>query len=293
MTSPSHEGLGTVRTRSGDTLADALEAVLKLVEARGVRISPQSRLYSYLALLRSRGTEILEQASHAHHEADEIVTAVEHVARDPEVRNWPTMFRDIQCGALIAPLRHDRAREKQTELLMGGLMRSAGATVTFEEPDAKAVVDGNALSFAAKRPTSVTNLQKNARDGRNQLSRAGGSGVLFLDITPLASEHSRVYVVPSLEYAVQAFDASLDSTMRKYSTPLVTWFRAAPGRQKTVAALMTLLNLRFVVPSVGRAKTLFGSLRRMHADAVASGDFVPKWLFEFVLRFNRIGVSSS
>src|SRR5260370_4571649 len=102
MTSPSHEGLGRVRTRSGDTLADSLEAVLKLVEARGVRINPQSRLYSYLALLRSRGTEILEQASHAHHEADEIVTAVEHVARDPEVRNWPSMFRDIHSRASIA-----------------------------------------------------------------------------------------------------------------------------------------------------------------------------------------------
>src|SRR5712671_465625 len=89
----------------------------------------------------------------------------------------------------------------------------------------------------------TTNLQKNTRDGRNQLSRVGGPGVLFLDISALVPECSHAYTVPSLEYAVQTFGTSLDLLMRKYSAPLVIWFQASSGRPKTVAALVTLVNL--------------------------------------------------
>ena len=287
--SPIHEGIGTVRTRSGEELAEALEVALRLVEARGTRISPQSRLRAYLPLLLSRGTEMIERVSHAHHEADEIVTAVEQLARPPEVAGWNQMFRDIQCGPTIAPLHHDKAREKQTELLMGALMRSTGAVVTFGDPDAKAVVKGHALSFAAKRPSSASNLQKNVRDGRNQLSKAGGVGVLFMDITSLVPELARAHTSPSVEHAVQAFDRILDSTIQRVVGPVVRWMGAEPGRARSVAAIVSLLSLRFVVPSIGTERTHFGTLRRIHANAVTSS-LVPKWLFDFILRFNRVGV---
>src|SRR5207302_4778894 len=137
--------------------------------------------------------------------------------------------------------------------------------VTFEAPAAKAVVDSNALSFAAKRTTSPTNLQKNVRDGRNQLARAAGVGVLFLDITPLATEHGRVHVVPSIEYAAHAFDSSLDNSIRRYIVPIVRWLKAAPQRAKSLVAIVSLLNVRLLVPAVGVERNHFGTLRRLHA----------------------------
>src|SRR4051812_30912775 len=238
MRSLLQEGLGTVRTRTGDDLADRLETILREVGSRGVRINPQSRLHQYVKLLRSRGTEIIEQVSFAHHEADEIVTGVEHLARLPEVSGWASMFGHLQGGPLIGLPQHDRAREKQTEFLLGGLMRATGATVTFEEPDAKALVDDHTLSFAAKRTTSAANLRKNFRDGRNQLARAGGVGVLFLDVTPLVPQCGQAQVVPSIEYAVETFDAPLTQLVSVPVRPLLDWFDgSARPEMKTLAAV--------------------------------------------------------
>jgi hypothetical protein len=38
---------------------------------------------------------------------------------------------------------------------MGALMRSTGAQVAFEEPDATAILGEHVIKFAAKRPTSI------------------------------------------------------------------------------------------------------------------------------------------
>ncbi len=287
MAAPSHEGIGTVRYRSGDDLADALQAIIARVEGRGLRIAEQSRLRRYVPLLRSRGIEAAEWASHANNEADEIVTAVEHLERPPEVAGWVELFRAIQGGPLIPPRHHDPAREAQTELIMGALMRSTGAQVSFEEPDAKAVIDDHGVSFAAKRPTSLTNLQKTFRDGRNQVARSGGTGVVFLDVSALARGFEHVRNAPSAEVALQRYDRALDQAIRDCVEPLVRWVGAEPKRAKTSAAIVALLNARFVVPALGSAKVQFITLRRVHGDSLGSA-FVPKWLFEFILRFNRI-----
>jgi hypothetical protein len=291
MSRANFEGVGTVRTRKGEDLADQLEAVVRDVEARGIRVSPLSRLLEYLPLLRARSTEFLEEVSQAHLAADEIVTAVEHLLVPPEPFGWANMFQDIQRGPLLASLHHDRAREKQTELLMGGLMRSAGAVVEFREPDAQARVGQNGVSFAAKRPTSISNFLKTLRDGRNQLARAGGVGVLFVDISPLATQFSKPFAAPSIESATQALDRPLDATIREIIEPAILQLRGSRSGTKTTAALVAVLNARFFVPSVAAERALFGTLRRLHADAAADTGFVPKWLFEFVLRFNRMGVS--
>lgn len=113
----------------------------------------------------------------------EILLAAEQLTHPPEVPGWEKLFARVRAGELLAEAHGDKAREAQVEFVMGAMMRSAGAEVSFAHENARAIFRGETVTFEAKRPNSEKNLGKAVREGRNQLARAGGVGVLFLDFS--------------------------------------------------------------------------------------------------------------
>src|SRR5260370_26673311 len=127
------------------------------------------------------GTKRVELMSQIRSDAEEIVAAVEHLVTPPEVPGWEILFRRINGGPLFVGTGQDKAREAQVELLVGALMHSSLADVSFQDPPhAHTTFRGHSISFTAKRPNSLSNLSKTVKDGRDQLERAAGTGALLL-----------------------------------------------------------------------------------------------------------------
>ena len=204
-----------LRIRKWNEIADTLERILNRLVAGGIHIDDSSRLRQYVKLMREEGSSLedrarLELMSQIRSDADEIVNAVEHLSATPEVPGWQRLFERIKRGPLFPAPFDDKAREAQVELFLGAVMRSTGAEVSFAGADAQAVYREHLISFEAKRPSSLTNYGHNVKGGRNQLGRAGGTGVLFLDLSQLATEHARVNTV-----------SSYDEAMKKLAPPLL------------------------------------------------------------------------
>jgi hypothetical protein len=228
----------------------------------------------------------LESMSQIRSDAEEIVTAVEHIVREPAVPGWEGLFRRIQGGPLLLGSGQDKAREAQVELLVGALMHSTGAEVSFREPDAHAIFRGHPISFAVKRPNSLSNLSKTVKDGRDQLDRAGGTGVLFLDFSQLAPEHSKVETVSSYEQALEVLAPALLETLERLRKHIPRWVQGSGKRATNVLSSIGLVRARFVMPTPNGED--YGTMRRMLASQTTETP-VPNWLRDFVDATASIG----
>jgi hypothetical protein len=243
--------------------------------------------------MRADGTPIseherIERMSQIRTEVDDIVTAVEHLSSLPEVRGWESLFERIQKGPLFAAAVDDKAREAQVELLMGAIMRSTGAEVSFREPDAHAIFQGHSISFAAKRPSSASNFRKTVKDGRNQLHRAGGVGVLFLDLSQLAQEHSQVRRMLSHAAAIEQLAPPLYDSVARLGRNVRRWVQSTPSKAINVLAAVAIVRARFVVQMPEGLE--YGTIRRLVSGEVTpEGISVPSWIREFTDAFAAIG----
>jgi hypothetical protein len=233
--------------------------------------------------------ERLERMSQIRTEVDDIVTAVEHLSSPPEVPDWERLFERIQKGALFAAPSDDKPREAQVELLMGALMHATGAEVSFREPDAHAIFRGHSISFAAKRPSSKSNFRKTVREGRNQLNRAGGTGVLFLDLSQLATEHSQVRRMSSRAEAIEQLAEPLYQSVARLGRNVRQWVQNTPSKATNVLAAVAILRARFVIDAEEGLE--YGTIRRIVAGEVTPEGGVPSWLREFTDAFSAIGVA--
>ncbi len=271
----------SLRIRPWGEIADTLDGILDRVVSRRVRIDESSRLRQYVTLMREEGAaqpaqERLEQMSKVRSDADEIVSAVEHLSMPPEVDGWETLFKRIQGGPLTTTgAAHDDARAIQVELLAAGMLRSAGARVMFEEPDVRAEYLGRVVSLAAKRPVSFKNLEKLVKNGRDQLVKAGGTGVLFLDLAELAPEHSQVRTVADHNAVTNDIAPLLLKSLDRLGAKIPTWVQGRNARPNNVLAYVGLLRARFVIPTASGPH--YGTMRRLRAMQ-ASDVIVPGWL---------------
>jgi len=281
----------TLRIRPWGQVARDLELILDALVERGVRVDDNSRLRRYIRYMREEGasfdaSERLERMSEIRSDAEEIVTAVEHLVAPPEVHGWERLFRLVQRGPLFAAPREDPGRDAQVELLMGSLLRSTNADVFFRGADAEARYRGHVISFAAKRARSLKNLGKLVKDGRNQLTRAGGTGVLFLDLTQLAPEHAGVRTVASYDDAMKELAPPLFETLERLREHVPRWIRGSGTIASNVLASIGFVKVRFVMP--GPNGEDHGIIRRYLASQ-ATETPVPEWLRDFVNEFARIG----
>jgi hypothetical protein len=220
----------TERTRPWPEVADALEQALEAACQRGARINPNSRLRVYVKRMRQEGASSLvgiarDQISQIRCEVDEVVSALDHLRREPEVDGWARLMERVQAGPVLQALHYDPARAAQVELAMAGAMRAAGAEVSFREPDdAIATVSGHVVHFEAKRPNSVDGLGKAVRQGRKQLARSGDFGALFVDFNQLvtdvdlieAGDHDDAHrqIVPELRSSLDGLSARVPECTR-------------------------------------------------------------------------------
>jgi hypothetical protein len=281
------------RTRKRDEIVAALQRILDRVEAAGVRIDPTSRLRQYVRHIREDGASLpagdrVELLSQVRSDADEIVAAAEHVSAPPAMPGWEKWFKRIRDGSLFPDRREDKAREAQVELLVRGLMRSTGASVSTEEADAQAAFQGHTVSFEVKRPNSSSNLPKTVKKARNQLARVAGPGVVFLDWAQLTPEHGRHSVVSSHKEAFETLGPALLDTLVTLSEDLPLWLQSNTGRPTNVIASLGLARARYVIPAPdGYA---YGTVRRFRGNPTSAVP-VPDWLKEFVNDFLQIADS--
>jgi hypothetical protein len=281
----------TLRIRPWGQVARDLEAILDAVVERGVRIGDNSRLRKYVKHMREEGAAFaaadrLEFMSQIRSDAEEIVTAVEHLVAPPEVPGWERLFKRIQRGPLIAAPRDDPGRDAQVELLMGSVLRSTNAGVSFRGADAEATYRGHSIGFAAKRPRSSKNLGKLVKDGRDQLARAGGTGVLFLDLSQLAPEHAQVRTVTSYEHAIDVLAPLLLKSLERLREHVPRWIRGSGTQASNVLASIGFVKVRFVIP--GPLGEDYGTMQRF-LSSQATETPVPDWLRDFMNEFARIG----
>jgi hypothetical protein len=114
------------------------------------------------------------------------------------------------------------ARDKQLELLLAALLKAAGYGVKLVEPDIWVNKGERSFSIAAKRAKSLGNLAKNLRDARKQIVRAGGDGVVGLDISRIYNPKNRVVVFPSDRKAPEPVQCMVDYFVGKNRQNLVT-----------------------------------------------------------------------
>jgi hypothetical protein len=274
-------------------MAGQLEEALDEAVARGARINAASRLRLYLKHLATDGavfppSQRVELISNIRCEVDEIVSALEHLRAQPEVPGWATLLERVQAGQPFAGPHHDKAREAQVELVMAGAMRSAGAEVQLQEPDARAVVEGHIVHFAAKKPNSGKNLGKMVRYGRSQLAKAGGFGVLFVDFNTLATEHGKAIEVADNDDAMARIAPGLRRSIERLGADVQRCIRENPAESKGVLAVVGIVRARFVAPA--KDGTLeYGSMHRIVIDHVTPtlAD-IPLWFRRFADGFGQI-----
>jgi len=167
--------------------------VIERLTSAGVHVHGGSRLYAYVRAIKaalpfeySRLPEetlrICHRALAELHDFKEIATVL---SASPEVDGWRERVAEALGGGILRAheKRHIRARDTQFELAVAAMLRRKGCSVTLDEPDVHASVNGVTFAVAAKRPRSRRNLDNIIRDAGNQLLRSQLNGILAFDTT--------------------------------------------------------------------------------------------------------------
>jgi len=73
-------------------------------------------------------------------------------------------------------------RDVQAELFVFAACRKAGLNPTFQEPDIVCLLDHQKIAVAVKRIKNLKQLVKRIREGASQIKKAGGCGIVFVDV---------------------------------------------------------------------------------------------------------------
>ena len=160
-------GAGTVGSTRIRTYLDAFERYLSV--GRGERPFDLPLAYTMLtAFVEFRELKAILTAAKAY----------------PTPEAWDTRVRDLATGTVFsAPSGPEGAdpRDFQFECFVGAIAQLAGYTVTFSEPDL-IISDGDeTFSIAAKRPRSLSKLQRSFGKGLKQIRRSGIPGFVAID----------------------------------------------------------------------------------------------------------------
>lgn len=178
-------------------LLDEANEVINLLASAGVRVHASSRLRSYVRAFEAalpfeysrppdETMRVCHRALAELHDFKEIATVL---GAPPEVRGWRERVAEALGGGILRAdeKRHIRARDTQFELAVAAMLRGKGCSVTLDEPDILAAVNGVTFAVAAKRPRSRRNLNNIIRDAGNQLLRAQTNGLLAFDTTVIVN----------------------------------------------------------------------------------------------------------
>jgi hypothetical protein len=147
--------------------------------------------------------------------------------------------------------KHSPARDFQFELLLAAIFRASGLPVTLREPDIVVALDHQEIGVAAKRPRSREKLGKNLRQAEKQISRAGGKGLIALDLSCLINFSLGYIPAPTFALANEQVVSSIDRFVRvnrarmereaqpKHSFGLIAYF-GAPVLDQSVPRLATV-----------------------------------------------------
>jgi len=185
-------------TSSGQTFGfEETLSLIKLVRdyasSVGVTMSPSSRIAQFESQLRHFGTmtvgdlfkpgvfdwdEFIERNRDTTELAFICNTLAEPVPL--ELKKW---LRLILGGTRIPSQQSDtRSRDKQFELYVAALFAHSGFSISLDEPDVRFEHGGNWLGIAAKRISSVEQIEKRVRQARSQLARNGLHGYVALSL---------------------------------------------------------------------------------------------------------------
>jgi hypothetical protein len=291
------EAAPAFRDHGRDALVDQLDGLVEGLSAHGINVSPASRIVRYARTLEALGrkneptAEELDLLSHSYDEGAELIEVTDVLRGTPETPNWRNLFERIKGGEVRPTSRSDVARNTQLELLMGAALKAAGAVVAFEEPDVRARLEAYDVVVAAKRVSSAAKLEANIRKARDQIAGVGLPGMIAVDCTVLLPRYNVLHRVSSKADAIDLLDPNIRAGMAALTRRVTEWVQHNKKAARNVLALLAYARVRFIYPGPERMR--FGTIRRMRAyEVVPSGQRVPQWLHDFVLRFNHIALAS-
>lgn len=136
-------------------------------------------------------------------ESKEIRLKVEHLIRDTVLP---------QDSSVQSP-----GRDVQAELFVFAACRKTSLNPTFEEPDIVCSLDHQTIAIAVKRIKNLRQLVKRIREGANQIQKAGGYGVIVVDVViAINPKNYRVIAkVPDVEVGL-TWRCLLGDVVKKY-----------------------------------------------------------------------------
>jgi len=153
--------------------------------------------------------------------------------------HWYGAIRAMESGDPF-PLHARRkegssGRDIQFECFIAAICALGGYAVEFTEPDVRVSGFGHEFLIAAKRPRTEGSVEKNFRKAQRQIDRAGGRGLVALDVSEVL-HHGQLFRSRTDRDAADLARASADRFLKSRQRQFL---RIVAGRT-TVGALMSL-----------------------------------------------------
>jgi len=172
---------------------------------------------------------------------------------------WVSQLKKLAAGPTFATAETAAAspRDTQFECFLGAVAARGGYDITFDEPDI--VLHDGTFRFvvAAKRPRSVSSVEKNCRKAARQIAASGLPGVIALDLTHALhagwclTPETREDALSIAEESVETFLAAHEPLLKRYvnrraAAVLVSVHLPAIIGIPTQPQLMTAVAWRFM-----------------------------------------------
>lgn len=253
-----------------------------------VRVSPGSRLFDYRKVIAeyvAGDVPIESKRAQLVYRALTELSALSVIARGLATGNPSQKVRDLLSqiiGGQALPDHEKKslARNTQLHLYVAAILKASGIRVEFEEPDLLAHIHRRIIGVAAKRITSLKQLEKRISEGKAQLKRAKKRGIVWIEITDAMHEYSGLYVFDDVhtlnehqkdmeDHAYQAVGELRPRISKSTHLADVTLSWIAP---RTVSGSGSFETAEFLLPfGLYQAETIEGEVARMLYERVEAG----------------------
>lgn len=175
------------------SLAEKVKFVVDSIVSLGLNVRPGSRLdLMKRALLNPDGTgryikpedKDFEVTCEAIRDITQLEFFFDRVNLSSESQDLRPKVQQLISDAVLPQdsTAQSPGRDVQAELFVFAACRKTGLNPSFKEPDIVCSLDHQKVTVAVKRIKNLKQLVKRIREGADQITKAGGCGVIVVDV---------------------------------------------------------------------------------------------------------------